>query len=455
MHIKEIRVSTIDRKYECASIPFDVNSKNEKSHNKKRQLEIFPAHQLHSILGIGYSFEHTSCANLLLLSPSDRQRALELMIDPVKGAGMNLWRLCIGTPDFTGTPWYSYCDTAPLEGLSSEELVNYIEDNFSLGLDQDLIIPIVKQAQNINPNLIFFASPWSPPGWMKDTKNMCGGRLLPQYRAAYARYFIKYLQAYETLGISILAVTIQNEPYHNVKTMPTCFWTGEQERDFIRDFLGPELKRAGLSTEIWCYDHNWDDIPFRPSHYPHKILQDQEAAKYVKGIGFHHYSALGWSNPKLMLKHRKRTTVPFYFTEGSLFGLWGAMRLSRYLKFGARSYSGWVPMIDTEGHPNNGPFHATNTILQRKVPGNTIQINFDYYMFCHFSKFIQTGAIVLDSMHSRMRGIETLCVKNPTGEIISIITNKSKKSRKLEIKINEGIFSIELQANSITTIRFF
>jgi glucosylceramidase len=372
--------------------------------------------------------------------------------------------LCIGTPDFTGTPWYSYCDTPPpASAQTPEDFVAHIETHFSIKPDHEFIIPCIKQALQRNPNLVFFASPWSPPSWMKDSGSMCGGKLLSQYYLAYARYFVKYLQAYAALGIPIKAVTVQNEPYHNVKSMPTCFWTGSQERDFIRDYLGPAFKAAKLPTEIWCYDHNWDDIPFRPARYPHVILRDPEARKYVQGIGWHHYSALGWSNPKLMIKHRRMLQgyapdVGFYFTEGSLFGLWGSMRLSRYLKYGAQSYNGWVPMIDTEGKPNNGPFHATNTMLQRKVPENRIQINFDYWMFTHFSRFILPGSWIINTTHQRARGIESLGFQTPAGKIGLVLTNKNSKDRDVCITILHSDPTQKLQIhaslppNSISTI---
>jgi O-glycosyl hydrolase len=455
----KISVSTKDMKFENHQLE-TVNFSEEKPYHASNLSALLNIHQLgHTILGIGYSFEHTSCYNLLQLSTEDHRKALELLVDPIKGAGMNLWRICIGTSDFTGTPWYSYCDKSPVKETPSDtDLIKHIEDNFSIAEDKKLIFPILKEALAINPNLIFYASPWSPPGWMKDTNNMCSGHLIPLYRECYAYYLMKFVKAYEQEGIKIHAITVQNEPLHNVKSMPTCLWDlkGTQERDFIRDFLGPTFEKFGLTTEIWAYDHNWTDLPSRPAVYPQTIMKDPNAAKYVKGIAFHHYAVGGWGNPKTQLKLRQlMPSVPFYFSEGSLFGLWGALRLTRYLKYGSSSYSGWVPMLDTEGKPNNGPFKgAHRSIIQRKVPENELIVNFDYYMYLQFSKYIHTGAKLINSSINKKRGYEFIAFLNPDNSIVSVITNKANKARNINVEWNKKYIVVELLKNSITTLQW-
>jgi glucosylceramidase len=453
-------VSTLDRKYECSPIeisdwiPIQSSAYPIKSKNTEIYLDF--SKKLHSILGMGYSFEHTSCANLLLLKEQDRIHALELMVHPECGAGMNLWRLCIGTSDFTGTPWYSYCGVPPAANITN--YVKYVDQTFSLASDRELILPIVKQALEINPNILFFASPWSPPGWMKDSGRMCGGRLLPQFYTAYACYLVKFVQAYEQEGIPIHAITVQNEPYHNTKSMPSCYWSPTQERDFIRDYLGPAINNAKLKTQIWCYDHNWDDIPFHPTHYPQVIMQDINAAKFVQGIAFHHYSMLNriHSNPKLMQLLRKNIpNTPFYFTEGSLFGLQGSLRLSRYIKYGSSSYNGWVPMIATDGTPNNGPFHAKRTFIQRNIADNSLLLHFEYFLYKQYAKFIHRGAQVVEIYHNKIRGFESLALQNSNGSKVCIFTNSLKKIRKILLKVNSPsnqILAFELKPQSISTI---
>nr|MDO8118082.1 hypothetical protein [Candidatus Sigynarchaeota archaeon] len=296
------------------------------------------------IVGIGYSFEHTSCYNIMQFPEQERRRVMELLVNPDKGLGMNLWRLCIGTPDFT-YEFYTYDDMP--DGEKDLELTH-----FSIEKDREFVIPVVKLALEVNPEILFYASPWSPPGWMKGPekklrkgkipveggKGMCSGRLLPEYYDVYAEYLVRYVEAYKAEGIPIHAITVQNEPHHNWYAMPTCYWRAEEERDFIKNHLGPKLDERGLDTRIWCWDHNFGTLT--PAEYPAVVLSDPGAAKHVDGIAFHHYSGF----PRFMSKLKQRfPDKHVYFTEGSLFWLWGATRLSTYLKNWARCYTGWVP----------------------------------------------------------------------------------------------------------------
>lgn len=459
----KVVVSTKDREFKLTpDSPLEIETSNGTNLHHELTARINLDKKLHSFLGMGYSFEHTSCYNIMALETPDRKRALELLVDPEKGAGMNLWRLCIGTADFTGTEWYSYLDEAPNMDLDGQDLLKYVEDNFSIEKDMDLIIPVARQALDINPDIRFFASPWSPPGWMKDTGTMCGGHLLSKYWDAYALYLALYVEAYQKIGLPIHAITVQNEPLHNVESMPSCKWNtkGTEERDFIKYHLGPTFKVRRLNTELWCFDHNWSLLGWlnllrRPSRYPQTILDDKEARKYVDGIAFHHYAAFGFSNPKMMLKLREKyPDIPFYFTEGSLEYFWGSMRLPRYIKYGSSSINGWVPMIDTEGRPNNGPFQTKHSMIQRKVPENKIKINLDYYMYAQYSKYIKRGAKLLDVEITRSRGFEFVACMNPDKEVVAVITNKRRKPRRLAISFYSQSLHVNLKAHSITTLRW-
>jgi glucosylceramidase len=429
-----------------------TESKVEQSRRKKPDIFINAdsKRKYQSILGLGYSFEHTSCANFLKLSSERRREALELLVAPQKG-GMNIFRICIGTPDFTGTSWYSYLDQAP---EPDADLFEHLNRYFSIDKDRELIIPIVKEAMQLNRDLIIYASPWSPPAWMKDSKSMCGGKLLKQYYEIYAHYLVKFIQEYEKEGIPIYAITIQNEPMHNWDKMPTCVWKAEDERDFIRSYLGPLFQQKALKTKIWCYDHNFSFL-YRPAKYPQIILQDKEAAKYIEGIAFHHYDVGGWGNPKHMKYiHSKFPDKHCYFTEGSLFWLWGALRLTRYLKNDARIYSGWVPFLDSLGQPNNGPFRAKTSIIQRDVNTNEIIINFDYYWLVQFTRFIKRGAIRIGTNEPKARGFEHILFDNPDTSKTLILTNKSKKKRLVEITDGSIRFQVILEPNSVTSINY-
>ena len=180
-----------------------LDIENLKPKNKKKKakfrLDINEQIEYQPFLGFGYSFEHTSCYNIMQFPPEKRRKVLEMLVDPKQGAGMNLWRLCIGTPDFT-YEFYSY-DDIPI-GEEDMKL-----EQFSIEKDREYVLPVVNEALEINPDLTFFSSPWSPPGWMKGpeskyfkgkkkkiegSKGLCGGRLLPKYYDVYADYFIRY-----------------------------------------------------------------------------------------------------------------------------------------------------------------------------------------------------------------------------------------------------------------------
>jgi O-glycosyl hydrolase len=425
------------------------------------------------VLGIGYSFEHTSCYNFMQLPPDKRRAVLELLVDPAKGAGMNLWRLCIGTPDFT-YEFYSYDDMPA--GEADPEL-----KRFSIEKDKECIIPVAKLAKEINPDILFFSSPWSPPGWMKlpepklrkgkveveGGKGICSGRLNLAYYDAYAEYLVRYLQAYKAEGIDIHAITIQNEPHHNWYLMPTCWWDAENERDFIKHHLGPKLEKNGLKTEVWCWDHNWGT--FGPAKYPQVVLCDPDAAKHVSGIGFHHYSMVHVSNMGKF--HGMFPEKQIYFTEGSLFWLWGASRLISYFKNWSRSYSGWVPFIDTAGRPNLGPFKARRSLLQPVAPGIETDIEdplpeehafplpgilarFEYYIISHFSKFIRRGATRIVSMNRTPLLTAEISFKNPDGTIVSIIVNRRHKPIRVALSWRGQWLDVCMPRQSIATLRW-
>ncbi len=431
------------------------------------------AKECQDVLGIGYSFEHTSCYNIMQLPSEKRRAVLELLVDPAKGAGMNLWRLCIGTPDFT-YEFYSYDDMPA--GEVDPEL-----KRFSIEKDKEYIIPVAKLAKEINPDILFFSSPWSPPGWMKlpepkmrkgkveveGGKGMCSGRLNPAYYDAYAEYLVRYLQAYKAEGIDIHAITVQNEPHHNWYLMPTCWWDPENERDFIKHHLGPKLEKSGLKTEIWCWDHNWGT--FAPAKYPQVVLRDPDAAKRVSGIAFHHYSTVHASNMGKF--HRMFPEKSIYFTEGSLFWLWGASRLISYFKNWSRSYSGWVPFIDTAGRPNLGPFKAKRSLLQPVAPGIEVDIDdslpeehahplpgilerFEYYIISHFSRFILRGAVRIASTNRTPPLTAEVSFKNPDGTIVSIVVNRRHKSVQVALSWRGHYVDVVLPRQSIATLRW-
>lgn len=412
---------------------------------------ITPARAYQRMLGFGSSLEPATCWNLSRLDPAQRSRVLARLVSPAQGLGMNLMRICIGTPDFTGDPWYSYNDLAP--GATDPEL-----KRFSIDKDRAYILPILQLARKLNPNLLFFASPWSPPGWMKTTGSLIGGSVLPQWYPAYAEYFVKFLAAYANAGIPIHAVTVQNEPgVDRAKEKsarwhyPSCHWTAEQERDFIRDHLGPALRRNRLKTKIWCYDHNYNETPEGDDPgiaYPRTILRDPGAAQFVDGVAFHGYAG---QPAGMSAFQREFPTIPLHFTEGSVFGIEGGRQLIERLRNHAASYNAWVTMLDDNRKPNNGPFPASRTILTLNPTTLEVSEHFDFDLYGHFMKFIDRGAVRIESSDSA-RDIANVAFRNPNGNLVLIVINTATIERAASILAGSFSARISMRPKSVATL---
>ncbi len=387
------------------------------------------------IIGFGSSLEHSTCYNISLLPPARQKKVLESIVDKNKGIGMNLMRICFGTSDFTASPWYSY-DEPP--GNKADPQLKY----FSIEKDREYVLPIHKLAKQINPELKFFASPWSPPAWMKTNKSMCGGRLNRQYYKPFAEYLARSVKAYQAEGFDIIAVTPQNEPEYFPDTYPTCGWTAEQQRDFIRDHLGPVFEQHNLATKIWCYDHN-----FNHPNFPATILKDPEAAKYIDGTGFHLYegkpSAMTWLHEKFPDKH-------VYFTEGSVFDMAGAVEIISYLRNWARCYNAWVTVIDHKAQPNPGPHDCSPTCIVLNSETLELEYRFDYYMYGHFMKYIERRAVRIDSTSSK--NMPNVAFRNPDGSMVLVVANPGRKTQKLSVGWKNRGLETELAAESIATL---
>ncbi|MBL9137753.1 MAG: hypothetical protein JNK85_17910 [Verrucomicrobiales bacterium] len=427
------------------------NSDATKTDTRRLCITVDPSTTFQTLLGIGASLEPTTCSNLFRLPKPERERVMDRLVHPTSGIGMNLMRVCIGTPDFTGDPWYSYCDLP--QGQTDPRL-----EHFSIEKDHAYILPVLQLARRRNPDLLFFASPWSPPGWMKSNGTLIGGHLLSKWYPVYAQYFVRFIQAYQAEGIPIHAVTVQNEPgVDRAKEKdpkwhyPSCHWTGEQERDFIRDHLGPALRQAGLKTRIWCYDHNYNleskgDDPGLP--YPRAILSDPGAAAFVDGVAFHGYVG----DPEGMSRfHAEFPKVPIHFTEGSVFTLWGAHDLIQRFRNWASSYNAWVIMLDDQGRPNNGPFPATHAAL--KLHSNTLQVEelFEFYNYGHFSKHVQRGAVRLASDPAN-RDLNHVAFRNPDGSLVLIIANTTNEAKDLSVESKGQRFEVSAPGRSVQTL---
>ncbi|GMU91005.1 MAG: glucosylceramidase [Candidatus Hydrogenedentota bacterium] len=392
-----------------------------------------------TVLGLGASLEHSTCYNISLLAPEKQEHLIESLVDPDKGIGMNLMRVCIGTSDFTGDPWYSYNDLP--DGETDPDL-----KNFSIEKDRAYVLPVLKLALKKNPNLLFYASPWSPPGWMKDRgRGMCGGILKPDYYGVYARYLAKFVQAYQAEGVPLHAMTLQNEPGVNTQQYPSCYWRGEWQRDFIRDYVGPLFSAERIATRIWCFDHNFNNLAF-----PRTVLGDPEAAKYVEGTAFHLYEG----RPEAMSAlHDEFPDKQIFFSEGSVYGTRGALQIISYFRNWAQSYNAWVTVIDQDAKPNNGPHECDPTVIVLDTRDMSLEYRNDYYIYGQFMKFIQRGAARIDSTPGE-GPFNNVAFKNPDGSIVVIVANDTAAIQPLSISCGETRFGHSLTPYSVATYRF-
>ncbi|HPO16382.1 MAG TPA: glycoside hydrolase family 30 beta sandwich domain-containing protein [Candidatus Hydrogenedentes bacterium] len=398
-------------------------------------IEVDLSKKFQSILGLGASFDHSTCENLSKLSAEKREEVLDKLMNPKTGIGMNLMRVCIGASDFIGEPYYTYNDLP--EGQTDPELTQ-----FSIEKDRVYVLPAIKIAQQKNPGLLFFGSPWSPPAWMKTSGKLGTGSLKRECYPAFAKYLVKFIQAYEAEGVPMHAITVQNEPHMSDKEYPTTLWTGEEERDFIRDHLGPLFRQNNVKTLIWCWDHNWNEPEF-----PRTILSDPQAAQYVDGTGWHLYEG------KVETQSAFKAEFPdkhIYFTEGSLFRPNGAIRLTHILRNWSRSYNAWVIMLDEHRKPNRGPHSASATCIELLDDGS-VRYNFDYYMQGQFMKFILREAVRVESSLPDMRSFGNAAFVNPGGQVVLVAANSSRSEQPFAVKCGEKMFRTELPGGSVGT----
>jgi glucosylceramidase len=328
-------------------------------------------------------------------------------------------------------------------------------ETFSIAKDKEKRIPMIKRATNlIQEDLVFYASPWSPPAFMKTNNHMLrGGKLLPKYYQTWAEYFVKFIQAYEAEGIPVWGVTIQNEPMATQR-WESCIYSAEEERDFLKNNLGPTFEKNGFGDKnIVVWDHNRDLI----SHRANTIFEDEEAAKYAWGIGFHWYETWTGGDPKYENLRNINASFPtknLLFTEGcqEKFDATAYQRWSNAERYGNSmindfnngtvGWTDWNVLLDHTGGPNHvqnfcfAPIHAdtsTNELIYTPT----------YYYIGHFSKFIQPKAKRISTTTSRST-LESTSFQNPDGKIVTVVMNKTdeKVDYKLIVEGKETTLSI-------------
>ena len=412
--------------------------------NSFQNIEIDPSKTYQNIDGFGYTLTGGSVEVINQLSASKKEALLqELFGNGENSIGISYLRLSIGASDLNSSV-FSYDDLPA--GQTDITL-----SQFSLSKDQALV-DMLKKILTTNPNIKIIATPWSPPVWMKDNGSSKGGSLKPEYYGVYAQYFVKYIQEMKKNGITIDAVTPQNEPLHPGNN-PSMYMTAEQQRDFIKNNLGPAFQTANLSTKIVVYDHNCD----KPE-YPLTILADTEASKFVDGSAFHLYAG------NILVLNNVHNAYPnknVYFTEqwtGST-GAFSGDLLWHTKNVVIGSMRNWSKIALEWNLANDASFgpHTPGGCTECKGAitinnSETFTRNVGYYIIAQASKFIPQNSVRIGS--TEVENLSSVAFKTPTGKIALIILNDGTNSETFNIKYNDKIATTTLSANSVATYIF-
>ncbi|HEX4681624.1 MAG TPA: glycoside hydrolase family 30 protein [Gemmatimonadaceae bacterium] len=412
-----------------------------------------PTKRAQTILGIGGALTDASAETFAKLPAAKQREVIEAYFDPDKGIGYTLGRTHIHSCDFSSAS-YTYVTEGDTELKS-----------FTVEHDRRYRIPFIRQAlAAAHGKLTLFASPWSPPAFMKTNNDMLhGGKLKPEMRSAWANYYTKFIKAYEREGIPIWGTTIQNEPMAT-QTWESCIYTAEDERDFLKHDLGPAMKRAGLGDrKIIAWDHNRDLIYQRVS----TILGDPEAAQYVWGIGYHWYEP--WSGGTMMFDNVRlvRETFPdkkLLFTEGTadsfdakdihnwrLGEIYGKSMINDF-NDGAVGWTDWNVLLDEQGGPNHVGNYCFAPVHGDTKTGELTYTN-SYHYIGHFSKYVRPGARRIACSPSRSALLATAFV-NPDGKVSVVVMNPTDKPVDYNLWVAGNAAPATSQPHSMQTLVF-
>ncbi|MBK6282227.1 MAG: glucosylceramidase [Draconibacterium sp.] len=391
--------------------------------------------------GFGFTLTGGSAFHINNMSATKRHELLtELFAFDKENIGISYLRISLGASDLDAEV-FSYNDLPDGE-------IDLKMKKFSLSPDKKFLIPVLKEILAINPEIKILASPWSPPVWMKTNNSSKGGSLKPEFYDAYAVYFVKYVQEMQNEGITIDAITVQNEPLHPGNN-PSLLMPATEQTDFIKRSLGPAFKAAGVKTKIIIYDHNAD----KPE-YPITILNDPEAKKYIDGSAFHLYGGVIENVSKVHEAHPDKNR---YFTEqwiGAPGDFGGDLKWhTKQLIIGAsrnwcKTVLEWNLAADPEQKPHT-PGGCTQCLGAVTIDGDLITRNPAYYIVAHASKFVRPGSVRIDS--NIPANLPNVAFKTPQGKIAVIVLNDSDSNQKFNIKIGEETFEVSLSKGTVGT----
>ncbi|MBX9808519.1 MAG: glycosyl hydrolase [Flavobacteriaceae bacterium] len=410
-----------------------------------------PTKTFQKFFGIGGAITDASAEVFAKLSKDKQKELMNAYYDKEKGIGYSLLRTTIHSSDFASGS-YTYIK----EGDKDLK-------TFNIDHDRQFRIPMIKEAiKTAGGKLTLYASPWSPPAFMKSTNNMLkGGTLLPEYYQSWANYYTKFIKAYEKEGMPIWGITVQNEPMAT-QTWESCIFSAEAERDFLKNLLGPTMKKEGLADKkIIVWDHNRDLM----THRANVIFSDPEASKYAWGMGFHWYE--NWSGGSSMFDNVRKVYEDYpsknlLFTEGCIekfdakkYQFWangeryGTSMINDFNN-GTVGWTDWNILLDQNGGPNHvgnfcfAPIHADTD------SGELIYTP-SYYYIGHFSKFIHVDAKRVSTSVSQSSLLSTSFL-NVDGKMVTIVMNQTNKTVTYNLIVASEKSVVVIPAHGIQTL---
>lgn len=418
------------------------------------------------MLGFGFSLTGGSAELLMKMTPAARHGILQELFAPDR-MNISVLRLTVGASDMNSFV-FSYDDMP--EGKE-----DFMLKKFSLAQDLKDVVPVMKEILALNPNVWVMASPWSAPAWMKESRDVRGGKLRRECYPVYAAYLAKYILAMRDKGITIHALTIQNEPL-NSRNTPSMPWSPEDQKVFVRDYLGPEFTRAGITTDILAFDHNCD----RPD-YPMAIIEDPAAAKYIGGTAFHHYAG----DLSVMTQvHDFRPDKDIYFTEQMVVDRRGtvtsriAPSVKRMLIDIPRNWSRnvilWNLAADPEAKPHTDNGGCPFCFGAITLDGDTVTRNLAYWVVAHASGKVPAGSyrihstersepaylLIDDEQNPGVRrfisyahsGVPSnVAFRTPDGRIVLIVANESAFGSNFSIQYHGQTARVFLPSGAVGT----
>jgi glucosylceramidase len=413
-------------------------------------INLYPGVTYQEIIGFGGAFTETSAYQFSRMSAETKDKIIKAYFDPAEGLGYNFCRTHIHSCDFSCSR-YTYVED------EDKEL-----KTFSIARDHKYTLPFIKAAKKAaGDSLRLFASPWTPPGWMKSNGDMChGGRLLDEYYETWARYFVRYFEEYKKEGIPFFALTVQNESIA-WQTWESCVYTAREEAVFVHNYLKPALKAAGFGDiKVMIWDHNKERV--------YERARDSFAVPGAKddiwGVAFHWYSGAHFD--ALSMAHEAFPDKPLLLTEFSVGAAYGETAVGPHTSWkGVERYAGeligdfnnymaaetiWNLLVDETG----GPYHDRTGGSRAQIVVNPEKDEFylepTYYAVGHFSRFVKRGALRIGTS-SFTDDIWVTAFKNPDGSLTAVALNRGDEAQKLRLRLEDITAPAELPGHSLTT----